>query len=159
MASPRILGAIKSAIGSVGSLSAGDPVIAAELESFLVAFLSVTIVAEHETDIRSAFFERCERCGDADLTSMMKKSLQKRFWTPGVAKITDILGEFSDQARQAFKSAVHGTPSHAAWDNLLQARHDVVHGAQVPRLTLREIDDSYSKSLTVITEVRGALGL
>ena len=130
-----------------------------EIESFLVSFLCTTIVAEFEGASRTAFCERAEQCGDPPVAAFVEKALRRRFWSPELSKLAETLGEFGPAYREAFMRRVENTRAHASWDNLIRARHEVVHKRGVPNLTLREVRGSYEEAKTVLLELRSALTL
>ena len=158
MNSARVEGALRLCEAHIGALASGSPY-SVEIESFLVSFLSTTIVAEFEGQIKMAFCERAERCGDLPVAAFVEKVLTRRFWNPELSKLADVLGEFDSAQKAAFMRRVENTASHAAWDNLIRARHEVVHKRGVPSLTLRELRTTFESSKAVVSELRSVLGL
>ena len=56
-------------------------------------------------------------------------------------------------------SELENSASHAAWDNIMRARHAVVHKQGSMNLTLREFRDAYPKIQDVTGRLLDVLGL
>ena len=154
----RLEDALKTCEGSLSRL-AGTAADVVELESFLVSFLVVSIVSEFERQLKVAFEDRVRRCGDLPVERWGVSHLERRFWNPNVSKITETLKAFDENALKTFRASVENTASHAAWDNLVNARHDVAHRQRVPGMTLREVKSAFPAAQRVARELRTVLGV
>ena len=57
------------------------------------------------------------------------------------------------------RALVENTSGHASWDNLMQARHTIVHMNSAANMTLRELQTTYEESKDVLATLRTSLGL
>src|SRR5258706_14434571 len=81
-----------------------DPAKAVELESLLVSAAVVIIVSELEGYVIQAFETRGGKCQDEHVASFVTSNVSRRFWSPGISKINDVLGEFGADYREGFKA-------------------------------------------------------
>lgn len=130
-----------------------------ELETYLVAGLVVLIVSEYEDYLESLFVKRAEKCGDAHASNYIKKTLNQKFRSPDLSKINETLNRFDESCRNVFNQEVENSPSHAAWDSLMKARHAVVHKKGNLNLTFRELKEKYPLTKEIISCVETALGI
>ena len=136
-----------------------DPAKAVELESLLVSAAVVMIVSELEGCVVQAFETRGRQCQDEHVASFVTSNVSRRFWSPGISKINDALGEFGVDYRERFKARVENTKLHASWDNVLRARQEVVHKRGTPSLTLRELRTAFEDCKGVLSALDETLGI
>src|SRR5437773_3044220 len=153
----RIESAISTCESHIHGLS-GD-LESIEIESGLVAFLVVTIVAEYEELIQQLFCLRAEMCGDRHVTNYVTSQMVDRFRTPYLGKINETLGSFGKDYRDNFEQATLNTPTHASWDNIVRARHAVVHKEGTLNITFRELKGAYAETKVVVKALIAALDL
>jgi hypothetical protein len=116
-------------------------------------------VSEYEELIERVFVERAHLCGDTYVANFVKEMVARRFRSPDMGKITEMLGRFGANYRQDFSTRILTTEYHAAWDNIMQARHAVVHKSGSLNITFRELLQTYAKTKVVLAELRSILGL
>jgi hypothetical protein len=155
---PRIDSALASCEQHLASLDSANP-ITIEIESGLVSYLVLVIVSEYEQFIETVFVQRANMVGDMHLSNYVRKQLSRKFRSPDLGKINETLGAFGQDYRDAFWSKIENTKPHASWDNIMKARHAVVHKEGTLNLTFRELKESYSETRTIITELIKTLGL
>lgn len=155
---PRIDSALKTCEEHLATLDLGGP-ITVELESHLVAAMTILIVSEYEDFIEASFVKRADRCGDGHVANYVRSQLARRFRSPDLGKVNDVLGYFGQDYRESFAGAVENTPEHAAWDNIMRARHAVVHKQGSLNLTFRELKQSYEQTRAVIDRLVQTLGV
>jgi len=154
----RIDSALETCRRHLASLSETDAALAAELENHLVAAMTVLIVSEYEIFIEGLFGERGDRCGDTPVARYLRSHLTRQFRSPDLAKINRALAYFGKDYRDGFFIDLQNTREHAAWDNLIRARHYVVHREGNMNLTFRELDESYRRTRSVLERLVEVLG-
>jgi len=132
---------------------------AAEIESYIVSSMVVLIVSEYEDLIEQLFIERSLLCKDGHICNYIKLSVAQKFRSPDLGKITDFLGKFGSDYKDGFSRSILNSEFHSAWDNIMKARHAVVHKKGNLNMTFRELIEAYPKTKHVITQIRGTLGL
>ncbi len=144
-----------------------------EIASLLVASIVLLIVSTYENYIAGQFAERATRSGDQHLANFVARHTARRLWSPKIGKITEVrrlwspkigkitevLGEFGTDYRDVFRARVENTIGHASWDNLMQARHTIVHKNSATNMTLRELQTTYKEAQDVLAVLRASLGL
>lgn len=155
---PRVESALRTCEIHLATLDLGQPS-AVELESYLVSAMTVLIVSEYEDFIEGAFGKRAQRCGDPHVANYVQSQLVRRFRSPDLGKVNEILGYFGQDYRQTFSGAVENTAERAAWDNIMRARHAIVHKQGAINLTFRELKNSYEQTKTVIDRLVKTLGV
>lgn len=130
-----------------------------EVGSLLVASVVLMIVSNYENYIAGQFAERARRSGDRHLANFVARHTARRLWNPKIGKITEMLGEFGTDYREVFRTRVENTSGHASWDNLMHARHTIVHTKSATNMTLRELQTTYEESQDVLAALRVSLGL
>ncbi len=136
----------------------GDPNIS-EIHSHLVSSVVLTITSEYEELIEKIFTDRANRCGDTYVTNYVKRQLHDKFKSPDLGKIHNTLLYLSEDYRETFMSATNDNEFSAAWNNIMKARHAVVHKQGTCNLTFDELKNSYQKTKKVLTELVKVLGL
>ena len=154
---PRIDSALDTCRRHLASLTETDAGLAAELESHLVAAMTVLIVSEYEVFIEELFGKRGDRCRDSPVARYVRSQLARRFRSPDLGKVNDVLDCFGREYRDRFFVDLENTADHAAWDNLMRARHSVVHRQGTMNLTLRELSESYPRTRAVLERLVQAL--
>jgi len=153
---------IDAALGACGKqIAALDPADAdsLEIETGLLSHLIVLVVSEYEVFLEGAFGIRADRCGDPHVASYVRNQLERRFRSPDLGKVNETLGAFGSVYVAAFRAAVENTPEHAAWDNLIRARHAIVHRQGTLNMTFREFTSAYPSSVRVIDHLLASLGI
>ena len=130
-----------------------------EIESLLVSSIVLLVVSHYENHIAEQFAERAARSGDSQVTNFVRHHTSRRFRNPDIGKITVALGEFGREYREQFTRRVENTRAHASWDNIIRARHGIVHGRGAANMTLRELETAYRGSHDVLAALRASLGL
>lgn len=130
-----------------------------EIETYLVSALVLLIISEYEELIEKLFAERAAICGDSHISQYVQSSVAQKFRSPDLSKITEILGKFGGNYRNNFSKAILNTEYHHAWDNIMQARHAVVHKRGPINITFGELSLSYKRTKTIITELKKTLGI
>ena len=130
-----------------------------EIESLLVSSIVLLIVSHYEGHIAEQFVERAARSEDSEVTNFVKQHTARRFRNPDIGKITAALGEFGAEYRKRFALRIENTSAHASWDNIMRARHGIVHGRTAANMTLRELETAYQGTHEVLEALRASLGL
>lgn len=130
-----------------------------EVEAIIVAGLVVKIVSEYEQLIERIFVERAGMAGDLHILNFIRISVRDSFRSPDLKKINDTLLKFSADKRDAFWSDLENTKAHAAWDNIMRARHAVVHKRGSLNLTASELKTSYLETKVVLRKLVAVLGI
>ena len=154
----KIENALNVCKSHLDSLDRNDPKII-EIENYLVAGLVILIVSEYETLIEDLFSTRADMCGDSHVASYTKSMIAQTFRSPDLTKITSTLNRFGRDYKHKFSNKILNTPQHAAWDNIMKARHAIVHKKSNLNLTFRELQSSYQETKTVIAEICNTLGV
>ena len=136
----------------------GDPKVL-EIHSYLVYSVVLIIISEYEVLIERLFAGRANNCGDEHIASYVRKQLNRKFRSPDISKINQTLGDLGQDYLDTFKSAIENTEFHAAWDNIMRARHAIVHKQGTCNLTFNELITSYQKTKQLLTELVKVLGL
>ncbi len=130
-----------------------------EFKIYIVSGLILLIVSEYEELIEKIFSERAELCGDVYVASYVKKAISQKFRSPDLGKITETLGRFGTDYKQLFSDRIINSAAHAAWDNIMQARHALVHKKSSLNITFDELFLTYPKTKIVIDELKTVLGI
>ena len=130
-----------------------------ELEFIIVSGLVLQIISEYESMIEDLFIDRASLCSDPHVENFVRVMISEKFRSPDIGKITEILGKFGRDYRSNFENNVLNTDLHAAWDNIMRARHAIVHQKGTLQLTFNELITSYPKTKTIFSCLRGALTL
>lgn len=129
------------------------------IETYLTASLAIMIISEYERLIADLFCKRADQCGDGEVAAYLRWSMDKRFRSPDLGKINEVLGTLSRSRRDAFFKPIENTGVHAAWDNLMKARHAWVHREGSFNLTFRELKETYLQTKEVLRQLVAALGI
>ncbi len=132
-----------------------------ELESYMLRSVILMIVSEYEVYLEKVFAKRAERANDPHLHSFMKKYCDRRFRSPDLGKIREILKWLGGDYDKSFWDVVEQQKPQikASWESLLTARHAIVHKAGIVNLTWRDLETAYANSQIVIDELVKAVGL
>lgn len=155
---PRIDSALENCEAHLKSIDVPEPLLV-ELESYLVSAMTALIVAEYEQFIETLFSRRGDLCGDNHVANFVRSQIARKFRSPDLGKLNETLGWFGQDYRTNFSRANENTPEHAAWDNIMKARHAVVHRQGTINLTLRELRVSYALTKNVLDRLVLTLGL
>ena len=121
--------------------------------------LVLLIVSEYENLLEAIFIERAKQSNDIQLTNYVKSQIEKKFRSPDLTKINATLGFFDSILKRDFMSSINNTPVNSAWDNIMKARHYIVHKQGSLNITFEELLESYPKTKTVFIEVLNQLGV
>ena len=130
-----------------------------EVHSYLVYAVVLIIISEYEVLIEKLFAERASKCGDEHIANYVRQQLSRKFRSPDIGKINQTLGYFGQDYLDKFKSTIENTEYHTAWDNIMRARHAIVHKQGACNLTFKELIESYKKTKQVIDQLISVLGL
>ena len=130
-----------------------------EIQYFLLKSLIVSIVSEFENYIEKIFLARANRCNDPQIINFVRNQLSQKFRSPDLKKINDTLGYFDTELKKEFLSKVENTQQHAAWDNIMKARHSIVHKQGILNITLNELFSTYPETKKVIMHLVETLSL
>jgi hypothetical protein len=154
----RIESALANCKVHIDSLDKTNP-ITVEIEGHLVSGLVVLIVSEYEGLIEEMIAKRVSQCGDVYVIQYIKNNLSRKFRSPDLGKITEVLGQFGGDYKKLFSDQVLNTEYHAAWDNIMTARHAIVHKNSNLNLTLDELTKSYPKTKFILERLKDTLGI
>ncbi len=115
------------------------------------------IVSEFELIIEDLFVKRADKSGDKELTSFVKTQLNNKFRSPDLSKIYTILSSFNINLKNNFFSNIQNTPKSAAWDNIMKARHSIVHKQGTLQMTYDEVKTSYKLCNEIIDDLLNQL--
>jgi hypothetical protein len=152
----KIDSALSTCKSHLDSLDSTDPS-RAEIEAHMVSALVVLIVSEYEELIERMFAERADRSGDKRLAQYVRATIAKGFRSPDLSKITKTLGQFGADYKESFSNVILDTEQHAAWDNIMKARHAVVHKSGTLNITLAELLLTYPRTKVVLAELKKTL--
>ncbi len=155
----KIEGALQTCQAHLDSVDSDDPD-RPEIESYLVSSIILLIISEYEELIRSIFVTRVAQCGDVEVASFVKEMITQSFRSPDLKRINEMLKKFDPGYRDRFWQKVEQIAgANAAWDNIMKARHAVVHKAGPMNLTLLELSKTYPKTKKVVSELKAVLGV
>ena len=132
---------------------------AVTVESLFVASIVLLIVSLYEVHLAEKFAERARRSGDRHLANFVARQLERRFRSPDIGNISQALGDFGGDYRDRFMDRIRDTPAHASWDNLIRARHTIVHGGKPTTMTLRDLEKAYRFTREVLVALYASLEL
>jgi hypothetical protein len=154
----KIDAAIKTCKAHLDSLDDADPT-TIEIETYLVSAIVLLIVSEYEGMIEGFFIERSNKCADLHVCNYVRTQISQKFRSPDLSKITELLGKFGRDYKDLFSNKTINTPAHAAWDNIMKARHAIVHNRGSLNITIREVVSSYARTKEIIDALRDTMGL
>jgi hypothetical protein len=152
----RIEQALRICIQHIEQIDSDSPFLS-ELEAYLVAGVVLLIVSEYEDCIEKIFIKRAEKCGDISVINYVRTTIDQKFRSPDLSKVTEVLGKFGKNYKDQFSKLVLNTEAHAAWDNIMKARHAVVHKKSNLNITLRELQISFPKTKEVLSSLEAIL--
>ena len=141
----------------LNSLDRSDPDVV-EIESYIVAGMVILIVSEYEVEIERMFSDRADRCGDGHVAQFVRRTIARTFRSPDLGKLIDTLTRFGDDYKSTFVDAIINTEFHAAWDNVMKARHAVVHKNGNLNITFDELLATYPRTKAVLEKLGECLG-
>ena len=122
-----------------------------ELLNLLAHAIIVRIVSEYEVRLERAFAARGKKCKDIEVLNYISKTVERQLRSPDLSKITKMLSLFSEKYKEQFHELLKDAAIQADWDNLLRARHFVVHRAgNGMNLTLHEMKRVFSQTQKVV---------
>ena len=154
----RIEQALKTCEKHLDSIDQGDPN-RPEIESYIVSSMVLLIVSEYEQLIEGLFVQRAEQSKDGAVANFVKTTIAQSFRSPDLGKINQTLKKFDQAYSDSFMGTVENTEFHAAWDNIMTARHAVVHKRGALNLTFLELSKTYPKTKRVLSQLKRALGV
>ena len=111
------------------------------------------IVSEYENLLEKIFIHRASLCNDEHVINYVKFQIEKKFRSPDLSKINQTLGFFDNTVKTSFLNTINNTPIHAAWDNIMKARHFIVHKQGSLNITFEELLQSYEETKKVLYEI------
>lgn len=127
-------------------------------EFLVTSGMIMAIVSEIEVHFEKSFCELAVRTGNKDFEGFVRKFVAKKFRSPDLSKIKEFCLAFDRRRHNAFWDEVEDTPRKAAWDNLLIARHYIVHrDRQNFNMTLRELKATWPLISETVEAVDAAL--
>ena len=124
-----------------------------------VKSLVLLIISEYEIIIEKIFYLRAVACDDYMLANFVKSQVDKKFRSPDLTKITSTLKKFDETLSEEFQRKITNTPIHTRWDNLMKARHYIVHRSGNLNLTYEELLLSYDETKKVLYELASILNV
>lgn len=128
-----------------------------EIEAFLVRYLLVIICAEIEQSVLSMTVERVRRVGDNQVTGFVDSTVEKLFRRVRTGEMGGLLGYFDKDIEKAFMEKINATEEQAAFNNIVNNRHNMAHGKATVQMTFKELRESYIKCQTILNEFAKAL--
>ncbi len=119
------------------------------------------IVSEYEEHLEKIFAKRAERSNDAHLHHFVRKSCERRFRSPDLTKIRDMLKHLGGDYDKSFWDVLENQNPviKESWISLMTARHAIVHKAGNVVLSWGDMETAYANSRRVIDELVKAIGL
>ena len=154
----KIDNAINVCKSHLDSIDKNDPYLI-EIETYIVSALILLIISEYEELIENIFAERANLCRDNHVSNYVRTTISQKFKSPDLGKITEILGKFGSDYRKSLSDNILNTEAHFAWDNIMKARHAIVHKKGILNITFRELTATYPKTKLVIDELKNTLGV
>jgi RiboL-PSP-HEPN len=154
----RIENAIAICKSHLDSIDINNPDLI-EIETYIVSALILIIASAYEDLIERLFGERATKCGDNHVSSYVQSTISQKFRSPDLGKIAEVLSKFGSDYRESFHNNIMNTEAHAAWDNIMKARHAIVHKRGNLNITFRELEITYPKTISVINELKNVLGI
>lgn len=135
----------------------------AEIENLVVRAIVLLMVSEYEGYIEKLFIKRAAKANDQHIHNFFIQHMDKKFRSPNLGKMNDMLAQMGGSYRQKFQDRVErNNPAlKASWDSVMTARHAIVHRQNngAINLTWQDIDDTVSKTGLVLDALADALQL
>lgn len=161
MASDQIFYKIESYIKSADNFLSKYPkdndLEVIELKDFFARTIIMVIVSEYEAYIESAFVRRVELCGDGEVINLGKRSYARTFRSPDLSKINTELSVLNDGLKEQFINTVNTDGINVAWDNIMKARHAIVHKQGSLQLSFEDVKQEFIKTKKVIEVLENVL--
>jgi len=132
-----------------------------ELESYMLRAVVLMIISEYEVYLEKVVAKRAQKGNDPYLHRFMIKFCDRKFRSPDLGKIREILKWLGGDYDKDFWDAVETRQPQikASWESLMTARHAIVHNAGIVSLTWADVETAYANSQIVIRELAKAIGL
>lgn len=151
---------IDNAIALVKKSATSAPAIDPQLQSFLVGYLVVDIISEFEQRLEAMFCMRATKLGDKPNANFVANMLDRKFRSPSVGKINEMLRDHDDSILLAFSSRLAGIKWDSSMANLMLGRHYYVHKeGGSPAMTLMDVERAYNEAVKLFDAIAYALGL
>ena len=135
----------------------------AEIENHVLRAIVLLMVSEYEEFIEKLFVKRAAKTNDRHIQSFFENHMDKKFRSPNLGKINDMLGQMGGNYRQDFltRVEVNDPQLKASWDSILTARHAIVHkeNAGVINLSWQDLEAAVMKTRLVLDALADALQL
>jgi len=135
----------------------------AEVENYMVRAVILLMVSEYEEYIEKLFIKRAAKTNDRHIHSFFEKHMDKKFRSPNLGKMNEMLGQMGGTYRKTFQDRVEVINPHlkASWDSIITARHAIVHNenAGVINLGWQDLEDAVTKTGLVLDALADALQL
>lgn len=161
----RIEDAVNSWKSHKSSMSARgmDPAHIAEVESHMLRAIILLIVSEYEEYLEKMFVKRAAKSNDEHIRTYFFNHMDKKFRSPNLGKINDILKWMGGTYLQTFKDRVETNEPRlkVSWDSIVTARHAIVHkeNAGVVNLNWQDMETAYADTKLVVQALADALQL
>jgi hypothetical protein len=130
-----------------------------EIESFLVGYLIVLVIAEYEVLLEKILAKRADRIKDAHVQSFVKVAVDKLTRSIKIGEVSGLLSHFGSDYKKAFVDANQKTPTAMTYyDNIMANRHLVAHQTGTT-MTLLELETAFIESKIVFQTLADALTL
>ena len=129
------------------------------IENLLVSSIVLLMVSNYENLIKEQFVERARQSCDESYAKFVEKSLDRVFRSPQITRITSSLKAFGGDELAGFKRLLDQGGRKEYWENIINARHRIVHKKDVPQMTMRELEEAYEHTKEVLIALRQSLGL
>ena len=120
-----------------------------EVEAFLTRYLAVLTYAVFEDEFREIIEARAAAITDQHGAFYVRASRDNVFRGLKIGELGKYLGKFNPECQQAFQTAVHNTPAHVSYDNILNGRHITAHDSGT-NMTFGEFREAFEKAKAVI---------
>src|SRR5262245_2289699 len=95
-----------------------------EIETYLVGYLIILIIAEYEVRLEKLMEIRTSRVTDVHIQNFMRVAVDRMTRSIKVGEIAGLLGHFGADYKAAFNDAMAALPLAATYyDNVMQNRH------------------------------------
>jgi hypothetical protein len=95
-----------------------------EIESYLVGYLIVLVIAEYEVLLEKIIERRADRIQDSHVQSFVKVAVDKLTRSIKIGEVSGLLGHFGGTYKKSFQDANLKAPKAVTYyDNIMENRH------------------------------------
>lgn len=133
-----------------------------EIEAILTVYVSAVIYAAFEAEVRRMVAARVASVAEEDrhLQNFAAYASVRLVRSIKIGDLAGVVAWFHEDCKAQFHDALDDE-AHAAWNNIVSNRHGVAHEDDSPvvsNMTFRELKEAYTKALTVLDCLSGAIG-